>query len=129
MSARPKASGAFAVRFVYTRPMQRIIGLIAFVALSTAAQAQDIRGLEVCTAEKAMERRTSCLQSNVEYLQQTLTKQARETKARLDAADREAVAQRQEIAALKAEVAALKGALAKLQQTLAELQKDRPARK
>lgn len=129
MSARPKASGAFAVRFVYTRPMQRIIGLIAFVALSTAAQAQDIRGLEVCTAEKAMERRTGCLQSNVEFLQQALARQAREVKARLDAADREAAAQRQEIAALKAEVAALKGALAKLQQTLAELQKDRPARK
>jgi hypothetical protein len=121
MSARPKASGAFAVRFVYTRPMQRIIGLIAFVALSTAAQAQDIRGLEVCTAEKAMERRTSCLQSNVEYLQQTLTKQARETKARLDAADREAVARKSEIAALKAEVASLRV-------SLADLKKPEPAK-
>ncbi len=34
-----------------------------------------------------MERRTSCLQSNVEFLQQALAKQARETKARLDAAE------------------------------------------
>jgi cell division protein FtsB len=121
MSARPKASGAFAMRFVYTRPMQRIIGLIAFVALSTAAQAQDIRGLEVCTAEKAMERRTGCLQSNVEFLQQALARQAREVKARLDAADREAAARKSEIAALKAEVASLRA-------MLADLKKPEPAK-
>jgi hypothetical protein len=30
------------------------------------AAAQDIRGLQICTAEKQMERRTSCLQANVE---------------------------------------------------------------
>lgn len=122
MSARPKASGAFAMRFVYTRPMQRIIGLIAFVALSTAAQAQDIRGLEVCTAEKAMERRTSCLQSNVELLQQALAKQARDTTARLDAGEGEAKARQLEIAALKVEVAALRA-------TVAELKKAEPAKK
>ena len=68
-----------------------------------------------------MERRTSCLQSNVEYLQQTLTKQARETKARLDAADREAAARKSEIAALKAEVASLRA-------TLADLKKPEPAK-
>ena len=122
MSARPKASGAFAMRFVYTRPMQRIIGLIAFVALSTAAQAQDIRGLEVCTAEKSMERRTSCLQSNVDFLQQALAKQARDTTARLDAGEREAKARQLEIAALKVEVAALRA-------TVAELKKAEPAKK
>ena len=102
--------------------MKRIVALTAFLALSAGAvQAQDIRGLEVCTAEKAMERRTGCLQSNVEFLQQTLTKQARETKARLDAADRE-------IVALKVEIAALKDSLAKLQQGLAESQNNKPAR-
>src|SRR3569832_687978 len=86
MPVARKASGAFAARFVYTRGMHRIVALAAFVALSAAAHAQDIRWREVCTAEKSIERRTSCLQSNVEFLQQALTKQARETKARLDAA-------------------------------------------
>ena len=100
--------------------MQRIIAAL-FVIVSSAAQAQDIRGLEVCTAEKAMERRTSCLQSNVEFLQQALTKQARETKARLDAADREAAARKAEIAALKAEIAALRTAVA-------EMKKPEPAK-
>jgi len=114
MPVARKASGAFAARFVYTRGMQRIIAMFAFVALSAASQAQDIRGLEVCTAEKAMERRTSCLQSNVEFLQQVLVKQAREMKARLDASEREAAARKAEIATLKAEVAALRAMLAEL---------------
>ena len=112
------ASGAFAARFVYTSPMQRIIiALIAFITLAAVAQAQDIRGLEVCTAEKAMERRTSCLQSNVQFLQQALAKQARDVKARLDAADRDAAARTHEIAALKAEVASLKAMLADLKKS------------
>ena len=101
--------------------MQRIIATALFVIVSSAAEAQDIRGREVCTAEKAMERRTSCLQSNVEFLQQALTKQARETKARLDAADREAAARMAEIAALKAEIAALRTAVA-------EMKKPEPAK-
>jgi septal ring factor EnvC (AmiA/AmiB activator) len=99
-----------------------VLGLLAVLAISATAAAQDIRGLEVCTAEKAMERRTSCLQSNVEFLQQALDKQARETRAKLDAARREAAAQ-------KAEIAALKNALAKLQRELAELKKAKPAKK
>jgi septal ring factor EnvC (AmiA/AmiB activator) len=86
------------------------------------AVAQDIRGIENCTAEKTMERRTSCLQSNVDFLQQTLTRQRRETRAGLDAMSREAAAQ-------KAEIAALKAALAKLRQKLADLKKAKPDRK
>ena len=103
--------------------MKRIL-LVIVTALAAAAPAaaQDVRGLEVCTAEKSMLRRTSCLQSNTEFLQQALAKQARETKARLDAAQREAAAQKTEIAALKA-------ALAKLQHEIAELKKPKPAKK
>jgi septal ring factor EnvC (AmiA/AmiB activator) len=86
------------------------------LVLSAPAAAQDIRGLERCTAEKTMERRTSCLQSNVEFLQQALDKQAREVRAKLDAASRD-------LAAQKAEVAALKSAVEKLQQELAALKK------
>ena len=93
-----------------------VLGLLAVLSIVAPAAAQDIRGLEVCTAEKALDRRTSCLQSNVEFLHQALDKQARETRVRLDAAQREA-------AAHKTEIAALKAALAKLQQELAELKK------
>ena len=84
--------------------------------------AQDVRGLEVCIAEKAMERRTSCLQSNVEFLQQALAKQARDTQLKLDAAGREAAAQ-------KAQIMTLKGELARLQQELAELKKAKSDKK
>ena len=96
--------------------------MLIALAIAAPAAAQDIRGLEVCTAEKAMERRTGCLQSNVEFLQQALAKQARETQAKIDAASREAAAQKTEIAALKTE-------LAKLQHELAELKKEKPAKK
>ena len=87
--------------------------------LSTAATAQDVRGLEICTAEKDMTRRTSCLQSNVEFLQQELRKQAKETR------DQQAAAAR-DIAALKADAVALKAALQKTQGELAELKKAKP---
>jgi septal ring factor EnvC (AmiA/AmiB activator) len=95
---------------------------IALFLIATSAAAQDIRGLERCTAEKAMDRRTSCLQSNIEFLQQALAKQARETRTMLDAAQREAQAQR-------AEVAALKHALSKLDHELADLKRPKPAKK
>ena len=38
------------------------------------AHAQDVPGIEICTVEKTMERRTSCLQSNVDFLQKTISK-------------------------------------------------------
>ena len=102
--------------------MRFVLGLLAVLSIVAPAAAQDIRGLEVCTAEKAMDRRTGCLQSNVEFLHQALDKQGRETRAKLDAAQREAAAQ-------KAEIAALKSAFAKLQHELKELKKAKPAKK
>ena len=100
----------------------RLLVLLAGLAIAAPAMAQDIRGLEICTAEKAMERRTSCLQSNVEFLQQELAKQARTMQAKLVDANRE-------IAAHKAELAALKTALAKLQQELSDLKRPKPEKK
>jgi septal ring factor EnvC (AmiA/AmiB activator) len=90
-----------------------------FLALFTSqamapAAAQDIRGLEVCTAEKQMDRRTSCLQANVEFLQQALTKHAQDTRNKLAAANRD-------LATAHAEIAALKARLAKLDHELALL--------
>lgn len=76
--------------------------------------AQDIRGLEICTAEKQMDRRTSCLQSNVQFLQQALTRVTRETQEKLAAAGREIAAHQSDIASLKADIAALRAELAAL---------------
>lgn len=77
------------------------LGLAALVASGTrVARAQDVPGIEICTAEKTMERRTSCLQSNVEFLQKTIAKLALDHQQKLDAANRQ-------IDALKANVVAL----------------------
>jgi hypothetical protein len=93
------------------------------IALLSDAMAQDIRGLEVCTAEKQMERRTGCLQANVEFLQQALTKLSRETQDKIAAAGRD-------LAAARAEIAALKSTLAKLDSELVQLKaKVEPRRK
>jgi hypothetical protein len=89
-----------------------VLALLA--ALLLPAAAQDIRGLEVCTAEKQMERRTSCLQANTEFLQQALAKLARETNAKLNEAKIDLAAARAEIAALKAALAKLDGELSLL---------------
>ena len=88
----------------------RAAGLALVTSLSSAA-AQDIRGMEVCTAEKQMERRTACLQANVEFLQQALIKLARETQEKSAAADRDLAAARAEIAALKSAMEKLNGEL------------------
>jgi septal ring factor EnvC (AmiA/AmiB activator) len=99
-----------------------LLALLGGLAIASPALAQDIRGLEVCTAEKAMDRRTSCLQSNVEFLQQELAKQTRAMQGKLAEANRE-------LAAQKAELAALKAALIKLQLELVELKKSKPDKK
>ena len=88
-------------------------GLVLVTSLSPAA-AQDIRGMEVCTAEKQMERRTACLQANVEFLQQALLKLARDTQEKSAAVDRD-------LAAARAEIAALKSAMEKLNSELKQM--------
>jgi chromosome segregation ATPase len=91
----------------------RPAGVLLAAWLSPAA-AQDIRGMEVCTAESKMERRTGCLQANVEFLQQALNKLARETQDKMAAADRDLAAARAEIAALRSTVEKLRSELAGL---------------
>jgi prefoldin subunit 5 len=73
-----------------------------------AVRAQDVPGIEICTVEKTMERRTSCLQSNVDFLQKTIAKLAADQQQKLDAANRQ--------------IEALKGMVAGLQKTVADLQ-------
>jgi len=57
--------------------------------ISTRLHAQDIPGIEICTVEKTMERRTSCLQSNIDFLQKTITKLSGDHQQKLDAANRQ----------------------------------------
>lgn len=86
----------------------------AFAILSCAAAvAQDVPGIEICTAEKDMVRRTSCLQSNVNFLQQSLAKQGQATQQKLDAAGREIAALKAMVAGLRKELDELKAATAK----------------
>jgi hypothetical protein len=79
--------------------------------------AQDVRGLEICTAEKQMERRTGCLQANVEFLQQVIDRNAREARQKLDAVTKEIAAARVEIGALKAMLAAAQERLQRLEKS------------
>ncbi len=83
--------------------------LILFAMLiATPALAQDVPGIEICTAEKTWERRTSCLQSNIDFLKKTITKAQLDSQQRIDAANRQ-------IDALKATVAALQTRLETLE--------------
>jgi hypothetical protein len=75
---------------------------------SPDARAQDVPGIEICTVEKTMERRTSCLQSNIDFLQKTVTKLAGDDQQKLDAANRQ-------IESLKATTAGLQKSLDELQ--------------
>ncbi|MDR3487263.1 MAG: hypothetical protein P4M05_20435 [Bradyrhizobium sp.] len=75
--------------------------------ISAAARAQDVPGIEICTVEKTMERRTSCLQSNVDFLQKTITKLGIDQQQKLDAANRQ--------------IEGLKGAVAGLQKIVDDL--------
>ena len=70
---------------------------------------------EMKGAEKQMDRRTGCLQANVEFLQQELVKLRRETQAQVAAAKAEARAE------TKAQSDALKAALTKLEAELAQV--------
>ena len=62
------------------------------IASCTPAFAQDVRGLENCMAEKQMERRSGCLQANVEFLHQEIRKAALESRQKLAAAEKEIAA-------------------------------------
>jgi hypothetical protein len=88
--------------------------LLAMWCESSVAHAQDIPGIEICTAEKAMDRRTSCLQSNIDFLQKTMTKQSLDQQQKLDAANRQ-------VQVLKAALIAQQGAIDELKASQAKM--------
>ncbi|MBY0383086.1 MAG: hypothetical protein K2W78_14355 [Xanthobacteraceae bacterium] len=89
--------------------MSKFAIIVALLGLlSSHARAQDVPGIEICTAEKNMERRTGCLQSNVNFLMQRLSKVSLDNQQKLDAANRQ-------IDALKAAVVGLQKKIDDLQ--------------
>ena len=82
--------------------------LVLCLLISAVARAQDVPGIEICTVEKTMERRTSCLQSNVDFLQKTIARLAADHAQKLDAANRQ--------------IEGLKATVVSLQKTVDDLQ-------
>ena len=93
------------------------VTVLAMWSASFVVHAQDIPGIEICTAEKAMDRRTSCLQSNIDFLQKTMTKQSLDHQQKMDAANRQ-------IQALKAALIAQQGVIDELKASQAKLSDD-----
>lgn len=90
------------VRFALLLLVPLVFGIVG------TARAQDVPGIEICTVEKTMERRTSCLQSNVDFLQKTINKLTSDHQQKLDAANRQ--------------IEALKSSVANLQKLVTDLQ-------
>jgi hypothetical protein len=95
-----------------------VVGLALSCALLVGgfdvAAAQDIAGVEDCTKTTGLDKRTGCLQSNVNFLQQLVIKNALDARQRLNAAS-------SEVAALKNEIVGLKSAVTTLQANVEQL--------
>jgi len=78
-----------------------------------AASAQDVAGVEDCTKTQGLDKRTGCLQANVNFLQRTMARNASDAQRRLQAAE--------------SEITALRGALAAMRKQVDELQASRAA--
>lgn len=110
-----------------TMRSRTILAMTLLTILGAAkAQAQDVPGIEICTVEKTMERRTSCLQSNVNFLQQTLGKVRLDQQQRLDLANRQIEELKATVAALRKMVEDLQAAQKKPAVTTTSPAKDAP---
>jgi hypothetical protein len=85
-----------------------VLGLSLIVVGVEAGCAQDIAGIEDCTKTSGLDKRTGCLQSNVNFLQRLVSKNARDAQNKLDDA--------------ASEIVALKTAVTRLQRTVEQLQ-------
>jgi multidrug resistance efflux pump len=88
----------------------------ALAARTNPASAQDVPGIENCMAEKQIERRTGCLQSNINYLKTAIaaeTGKARtEAQAKLDDAAKQIDALRLVVSGLQAQIKQLQADVA-----------------
>ena len=85
-----------------------LLSLSLIVVGVDAGRAQDIAGVEDCTKTSGLDKRTGCLQSNVNFLQRLVIKNALEARHKLDEA--------------AAEIVTLKSAVTSLQKTVEQLQ-------
>jgi endonuclease/exonuclease/phosphatase (EEP) superfamily protein YafD len=113
--AWPAARSAAAKPRKSEETMVRIGCLAVLLLAGSLARAQDLAGIELCTHESRMDRRTGCLQSNVDYLHKLIAKNAADAQQKLSAAAGE-------ISALKATVATLQAAVAAQQASVDKLQ-------
>ena len=90
--------------------MRMLLGFALVLMPSVMVRAQDVPGIEICTVDKTWERRTSCLQSNVDFLVKTINKMKSDQDQKLDAARRLNEAQNAAIAGLQKMVTELQGA-------------------
>ena len=95
---------------------------------SGAALAQDVPGIEICTVEKTMERRTSCLQSNINFLQAALSRHITASGQKIDAANRQIQQLERTVAELRKTVAELQAAGKKQPQSPLKEDKKTPAK-
>jgi TolA-binding protein len=98
---------AFGTRILMARIIY-VAAALLMASLPATVRAQDVPGIEICTVEKTMERRTSCLQSNVDFLQKTINKLTTDHQQKIDAANRQ--------------IEALKGAVVGLQKVVSDMQ-------
>jgi hypothetical protein len=84
------------------------VSTLLMIAFAATGHTQDVPGIEICTVEKTMERRTSCLQSNVDFLQKTIGKLTLDHQQKIDAANRQ--------------IEGLKGTVVGLLKTVGDLQ-------
>ncbi len=111
--------------------MFRIAALCLILLLgagSSPAGAQDIAGIEDCTKTAGLDKRTGCFQSNINFLQQLVTKNALDARQRLSAANTEIIALKAAVISLQASLEELKAtqkAASEKQKAASEKKQDR----
>jgi hypothetical protein len=87
-----------------------VLSLGLIVVAAARAGGQDIAGIEDCTRTTGLDKRTSCLQSNINFLQQLITKNSLDARQRLSAATAEILALKSVVTSLQASVQQLQAA-------------------
>jgi prefoldin subunit 5 len=105
-----------------------IAAVVCLMLAQVELRAQDIPGIEICTVEKTMERRTSCLQSNVDFLQRTITKLSTDHQQKIDAANRQIEGLKAAVTSLQKMVADLKTAQKQMSDELTKKADATPAK-
>ena len=95
--------------------MGRFVAICVFSSICWSVLAQDVPGIEICTVERDLNRRTSCLQSNIEFLQKQMTKQSTDAQQKLSEAQ-------QKLAAAAAEISSLRGTVEMLRTRVDQMQ-------